>query len=125
MSLQPMNNAFVSSSKPTHRRINDGVDGVFLNIPGLPELDLSQFTPLRPDATMLQIRVFLSRQGINPDSVPAILDGLYPDGPERWEARSRWAVAQRVPFGHPLVAEIAGQLNLTPDDVWDQILATE
>lgn len=78
---------------------------------------------LRPDATIFQVRVFMAQNGIDPDTVPAILDSLYPDGPERWEAKARWATAPRVPFDHPLVSLIAGQLSLTPSEVWDQILA--
>jgi hypothetical protein len=79
----------------------------------------------RPDLESWRVKVWLSRNGINPESVPAIIDGMFPDGPERWEAKTRWATAPLIPFNHPLVPQLAFELGIEPGAVWDQIAATE
>lgn len=77
-----------------------------------------------PPATMLQVRVWMARNGINPTTdVPAIIIATYPEGPQRIEALERWEKAVTVPFDHPLVGVIASSLNLNTAEVWAEVLA--
>jgi hypothetical protein len=80
--------------------------------------------PFRP-ATQLQARVWLIRNGINLEQIPAIIEANYPPGPERLEALERWGSAAEIPFDHPLVAVIADSLSLDPAAIWAEVLAIE
>ena len=87
-----------------------------------PEAHLTD--PLHP-ATKLQARVWLIRNGINLEQIPAIIEGNFPPGAERLEALERWKEAPTIPFNHPLVAVIANELNLDPAAIWAEVLAIE
>lgn len=79
-----------------------------------------------PPATMLQARIWMARNGINPTTdIPSIIASAYPDGPQRIEALERWDNAVSVPFNHPLVGIIAESLDLDPASIWSEVLSIE
>jgi hypothetical protein len=78
---------------------------------------------LPPDAEAYQVRAWMIRSGISPDSIPTMIAAAVPEGPQRDEALMRWEFAVRVPKDHPLVAVVAGGLKVSVDSVWWEILA--
>lgn len=86
--------------------------------------------PVPPaDAEMWQVRVWLARQGVNPASIPAIIESMTEDGPERWEALERWHTVTLVPITHqmvPMLWAVVGPglgRELTLEQAWEEILA--
>lgn len=78
---------------------------------------------LPPDAEAYQVRAWMIRTGISPDSIPTMIAAAVPEGPQRDEALMRWEFAVRIPKDHPLVALVAAGLNVTVDSIWWDILA--
>jgi hypothetical protein len=77
------------------------------------------------DATALQVRVWMARNGIDPATVPDIITAAVPEGPQRVEALQRWEYATAIPADNALVAIVAAGLNppVTVAEVWPEILA--
>lgn len=78
-----------------------------------------------PEATRLQVRLFLRRRGIDPETIPALIASVTAEGEEREEALERWKSTQSFPKAYPLVNAVAALLSLNLDEVWDGILAIE
>ena len=78
---------------------------------------------LPPDAEAYQVRAWMIRNGLDLDSIPALITATYPEGPARKEALMRWEKAVRIPKDHPLVAVVSAGLGVTVDSVWWDILA--
>jgi len=70
-----------------------------------------------------QVRVWMIRRGINPAMVPQMIAAVTAEGVERDEAIARWEYAVKIPKDHPLVGELAAQLNLDLETIWWEILA--
>lgn len=87
------------------------------------EENLQEQAARREDAPSWKVKIWMVRNGIDVETIPTVIAGLYPPGPERAEALLRWQSAPVVPFAHPMVAALAGQLEIDPGAVWDQILA--
>jgi hypothetical protein len=83
----------------------------------------------RPHAERWQIRVWLSRQGVNPAMVSQLIESMTEDGPERWEALSRWESVTVVPMDHPMVGLLWQHIGpmlepqRTLEQAWEEILA--
>jgi len=97
-------------------------EAIELGIPFAP-----QQQPLA-DATMIQVQVWLSRKGINPETIPQLIEQLTEDGPARWEALARWKTNPPVPADFPMVQilwqHIGPTLDITFEQAWKEILAT-
>lgn len=78
-----------------------------------------------PEATPLQVRAFLIRRRMNLADIPALIAAKTAEGPEREEALMRWEKTLTFPKNYPLVVAVAAELNLSLDEVWDEILAIE
>ena len=89
-------------------------------------MEQAQQKPL-PDATMIQVQVWLSRKGINPETIPQLIEQLTEDGPARWEALARWKTNPPVPADFPMVQilwqHIGPSLEITFEQAWEEILA--
>lgn len=116
---------------PTHRLKSDhSVTGVLRELPAraktnrpVEEADYEVIPSMLPDAPGWKVKVWMVRNGIDPDTIPTVIENSIPAGPERSEALIRWREVPTVPFNHPLVALVAAGLDLDPAAVWDQILA--
>lgn len=75
------------------------------------------------DAEAWQVRVWMVRNGIDPSSIPALIESAIPAGPQRDEALQQWEYAVRIPASNTLVALVAQGLGLTVAEVWPDILA--
>jgi hypothetical protein len=83
-----------------------------------------------PPAKQFQVRIWLARNGINPDAIPQIIEAQTSDGPDRWEALERWRTVQDIPITHPMVGQLFGALQqaggipdgVTLEHVWQEIL---
>jgi hypothetical protein len=125
----------LTNTSPTHRRLSDSALGILRELPAgtattrpVDPADFEVIPQPKPDATALQVKVWLGRNGISEDAVVAIIEASYPAGPQRLEALARWKSAIRIPFNHPMVPQIAAQLSvggetITPEAVWEEILA--
>lgn len=84
---------------------------------------------LFPDVEVWKIKVWLGRNGTDPDTVPAMLDQLFANNEAaKIEAKTRWTSVPKCPRDHPLVSLLGGHLGLTSaqiDAAWPQILAIE
>jgi len=89
---------------------------------GRLDLCLKQGT-LTPTAEMWQVRAWMIRQGIDLATVPDIIEGAVPVGPQRTEALMRWDKAAYVPADSPLVAIVAQSLGLNVASIWWDVLA--
>lgn len=78
-----------------------------------------------PEATPLQVRLFLERRGIPLENIPAAIASVTAAGSARNEALIRWDKTLSFPKDHPLVVAVAGLLGLNLDEVWGSILAIE
>ena len=78
-----------------------------------------------PEAEAFQINEYLMRNGISPDSIPALIASVTTEGIERDVAIMRWQKVTSFPKEHPLVAAVAAELGLNLDAVWDSIIAIE
>ena len=84
--------------------------------------------PQLPDVENYQVRAWMIRGGLDPDSVPQIIAAVVPEdmpgGINRAEALMRWEYAVRVPRDFGLVNVIGAQMGLTPeqiDNAWGAI----
>lgn len=115
---------------PTHRlKSNHAIIGSLRFVPPgakstRPEVDPGDYERIVfPDAPAWKVKVWITRNNIDLDTIPAIIENSIPAGPERNEALIRWKEVPTVPFNHPLVDLVASGLNLDPAVAWDQILA--
>ena len=91
-----------------------------------PEQAYLHFGKSDADAEAYQVRVWMVRNGMDPDTVPGIIAAVTQDGPERQEALMRWEYAVRIPRNFPLVDAIGALMTppLTPeaiDAAWPEI----
>ena len=87
--------------------------------------EIQNSAPPAPEATPLQVRLFLRRRGIDPETIPALIASVTAEGEAREEALERWKSTQSFPKAHPLVIAVAALLSLNLDEVWNEILAIE
>lgn len=79
-----------------------------------------------PSAESWQVKVWLARNGVDVDAIPALFDQMFPnDAAASKEAKLRWANVPDVPRDHPLVNALGAAIGMTPEQIdaaWPEIL---
>ncbi len=78
-----------------------------------------------PEAKLLQVKIWLVRNGYDLDSIPPIIEAVTQPGPLRDEALLRWQDSTNVPYGHPLMLLVAAAMQppIDLETAWPEILA--
>lgn len=85
----------------------------------LTQQEIDQRLPQPPDTcTPRQLRIALIQTGISLSTIESQIDGIS-DPVQKEIARAEWEYALEIKKEHPLVAMIAGTLNLTDQQVND------
>jgi siroheme synthase len=80
-------------------------------------------------APVWKIRVWLTRQGVDPDWVTSLIHETATSQSERWEMTVRWNHQPDAAIDDPLVVTLWGHVHtwiprpLTIDEAWEEILA--
>lgn len=80
-----------------------------------------------PDIEMWKIKIWLGRNGINPSTIPTVIDQLFTNNSTAAiEAKTRWESVPMCPRDHALVPLLGASLGLDSaaiDAAWPSILA--